>query len=256
VELLHNATLIHDDAENRVRTRRGHDTLWVRYGLDQAITCGDGMLYLALSALGHLTHPADQVRRLERLMTRRMIKVTQAQVKAHQRNRPVDAWLDLTRDRTGGLFSLAMAGAALLAGADDALVESLESIGRELGITFQVQDELLDLLGEEGRARGADIADGQMGLLVAHCLQIAPPEDADRLLKILHTPRRNTRVEDIDEAIALLESHGSIDFGVELIQAHRAEVEKLSAGAPVGLRRLLDGLTDVLLSPLARRVTG
>jgi hypothetical protein len=84
----------------------------------------------------------------------------------------------------------------------------------------------------------------------------APPEDADRLLKILHSPRRNTSEEDIDEAIALLETHGSIDFGVELIQTHRAEVERLSAGAPVGLRRLLDGLTDVLLSPLARRVTG
>ena len=256
LELLHNAMLVHDDAENRVRTRRGHDTLWVRYGLDQAITCGDGMLYLALSAIGHLPHPADQVRRLERLLTRRMIKASEAQVQAHRRDRAVDAWLDLTRDRTGGLFSLAMAGAALLAGADDELVEALEALGRELGITFQVQDELLDLLGGDNRERGSDIADGQMGLLVAHCLQVAPPEDADKLLKILHSPRVETNEAAIDEALRLLETHGSIAFGAELIQEHRTQVESLTQNAPMGLQRLLRGLTDVFLSPLVKRVSG
>ncbi len=256
LELLHNAMLIHDDAENRVRTRRGHDTLWVRYGLDQAITCGDGMVYLALTAIGHLPHPADQVRRLERLLTRRMLKASEAQVRALHRDRTVDAWLDLTRDRTGGLFSLAMAGGALLAGADDALVEALEALGRELGITFQVQDELLDLLGGERRERGSDIADGQMGLLIAHCLQVAPPEDADRLLKILHSPRIQTDAPAIDEALRLLEVHGSIAFGAELIQEHRAQVERLAESAPVVLQRLLRGLTDVFLNPLVNRVSG
>ena len=256
MELLHNAMLIHDDAENRVRTRRGQDTLWVRYGLDQAITCGDGMLYLALSALGELPHPADQVRRLERLLTRRMLKASEAQVRALRRDRTVDAWLDLTRDRTGGLFSLAMAGAALLAGADETLVSSLEELGRELGITFQVQDELLDLIGRDRRERGSDIADGQMGLLVAHCLQVAPPEDADRLLRILHSPRVETDQAAIDEALRLLELHGSIAFGAELIQKHRAQVEALTHDAPMVLQRLLRGLTDVFLNPLVSRVSG
>ena len=103
---------------------------------------------------------------------------------------------------------------------------------------------------------GSDIADGQMGLLLAHCLQVAPAEDADRLLQILHSPRRNTSDEDIDDAIMLLENHGSIAFGVDLIQKHQAQVESLAQASPPGLQRLLRGLTDVLLSPLVRRVTG
>ena len=95
-----------------------------------------------------------------------------------------------------------------------------------------------------------------MGLLVAHCLQVAPPEDADRLLKILHSPRVETNEAAIDEAIRLLETHGSIAFGAELIQEHRAQVESLTQNAPAGLQRLLRGLTDVFLNPLVSRVSG
>ena len=256
LEMLHNATLIHDDAEERVRTRRGRDTLWVRFGLDQAINCGDGMVYMALECLGHLPHGPDRTRRLDRLLVRRMIGVTQAQVEAHRRDRPVDTWLDLTRDRTGGLFALAIAGSAVLAGASPEDVERLETVGAHLGVIFQVQDELLDLIGDKrGSGRGSAIADGKMGLLVAHCLHVAPEDDAEILRRILRKPRRDTSADDIDVAAGLLETHGSLKYAVDLIQEQQAQVATLAADlAQPGLEGLLRAMTDILLAPLLSRL--
>jgi hydroxymethylglutaryl-CoA reductase len=258
LELLHNAMLVHDDAEARVRVRRGQDTLWVRYGLDQAITCGDGMQFAALACIERLDKPPELICAVTRLLARRMMRVTEAQVLAKRHATALDAWLDTTRDRTGGLFALAIAGAAQLTGASDATVASLEKIGGQLGVIFQIQDELLDLVGNEpGGFRGASIADGKPGLLVAHCLDHASPQDAADLQRILGKPRRDTSLADIAHAMALLESNGSLACAIDILQRYEAEVEEAARelGQP-RLEHLVRGIGAIFLSPLFTRFEG
>ncbi|MCB9729602.1 MAG: hydroxymethylglutaryl-CoA reductase, degradative [Deltaproteobacteria bacterium] len=258
LELLHNAMLVHDDAEARVRTRRGRDTLWVRYGLDQAINCGDGMQFAALACIERLEKPPELVCAVTRLLARRMMRVAEAQVLAKSHQTALDAWLDATRDRTGGLFALAIAGAAQLTGASDDVVQGLERIGGQLGVVFQIQDELLDLVGNEpGGFRGASIADGKPGLLVAHCLDHASPKDAADLQRILGKPRRETSLADIAHAMALLESNGSLARAIELLQRYEADVQAAAhaLGQP-RLEQLVRGIGDIFLSPLYTRFEG
>lgn len=252
LEVLHNATLIHNDAESRVRTRRGQETLWVRYGLDQAINCGDGMMCLAVECLGRLPHDARVVRQLEHRLTRRMIRVIEAQIEARRNERSLQAWLALTRERTGGLFGTALAGSAILANAPEETISRLENLGGHLGVLFQIQDELLDFTGgKPGLTRGRAIAEGRMGLLLAHCFSEAPETSAGSLEAILKRPQRDTTDEDIAAALHLLDEHGSLRYGVGLLQESQEAVEALCVDLePQGLASLLTSIGDVFLAPL------
>ncbi|MGM0575112.1 MAG: hydroxymethylglutaryl-CoA reductase, degradative [Myxococcota bacterium] len=256
LELLHNATLIHEDAEGRIRQRRGQDTLWVRFGLDQAINCGDGMHYVALRCLGQLSHPPERVRELERMLVERMTRVIEAQVAARRRDGALDRCLEITRDRTGGLFALAIAGAAALTGAEARLVDRLETIGGLLGVVFQIQDELLDLTGgKPGAPRGRDIVDGKVGLLVAHCLQHADEPDREALRAILRKAGRDTGPDDVARALQLLESQGSLQWAGDVLQDHQERVDRLAEELDhPAAARLVAGIGDLFLAPLLARV--
>jgi geranylgeranyl pyrophosphate synthase len=142
-ELLHNGTLIHDDAEVRERLRRGREAVWARYGLDQAINCGDAMLFGALKCLESLEIAPRQARRLGALVTDHMLRIIRAEV-GHPEPWS-DAWIERARSRTGGLFALALAGSAMLAGVPEGALHTLEVVGGQLGVVFQAQDELLAL---------------------------------------------------------------------------------------------------------------
>ncbi len=255
LELLHNATLIHDDAEDRVRTRRGEETLWVRYGLDQAINAGDGMQHIAMQCLLRLQHAPALTTSVASMASRRMVGIIDAQVRARRADRSLSAWEELTRDRTGGLFALALGGAARLAGADPPTVARLQSIGGQLGVLFQVQDELLDLLGGPGGAgRGRAIADGKMGLLLAHGLHHAPDPVRSALQGILRA--RDNDAAEIARAIEILQTRGSLAYAAETMsEAEQAIAEAATRLDPNhDLRRVVEGFADIVLAPLRARV--
>ena len=254
LELLHNATLVHDDAEDRVRTRRGEETLWVRFGLDQAINGGDGMQHLAMQCLLGLPHAPAVARDVAAMASRRMVSIIDAQVRARRADRSLAAWLELTRDRTGGLFALALAGAARLAGAGAETVARLQTAGGHLGVLYQVQDELLDLLGAPGgEGRGRAIADGKMGLLLAHGLHHAVDGDRVELRRVLVA--RDTSPADVSRAIGILRACGSLDYAARTIAERRGALQAVGRTLErPELARLVNGIGDALLSPLLTRL--
>jgi hydroxymethylglutaryl-CoA reductase len=255
MELLHNATLIHDAAADRLRTLRDHDALWVRYGVDQAISCGDALFYQALKCLEGL-RPAPPAP-LSSTVVDHMLRVIRAQVDKHrldQVGQKTDR-LELARDRIGGLLSLCVAGSAMLAGADRETLDKLQTLGGHLGIIFLVQNDLLGIVGGRfGVRRGESIAAGQVTLLTAHCLDKASPEVRAELINIISKSRSDTTPQDISRAIGLLYDHGSFDYAMDLIETQRGHVERLSEGTRPELVRLLVGLADVFLVPLMLRV--
>jgi len=256
-ELLHNASLIHDDVEDGDRYRRGRLALWARHGTAQAINAGDLAIALSYLAIGAVP-VSDGLRwRLTESVSRAARRVVDGQA-AELRllaAAPLtwEAYATCVEGKTTALFALPIEGAALIAGrsADDAA--RLASGFRPLGLLFQIQDDLVDLYGDNGRDRpGSDLAQlGKATALVVEHLRLHP-EDRAWLLAILTAPRADTAPETIDAAIARFAEQGALAAVWQRIDDLLGGLDRAGvlAGEP-GLGALIDGFVVEALRPVA-----
>lgn len=250
-EMLHNATLVHDDLQDGDRTRRGRPTVWARFGAAQAVNLGDAMFYWAVLLLHRLDAPPALREALAARLMGETLRVIDGQdrefaLKAAPEATP-EAYFAMVEGKTSGLFALPMAGAALACGAPAPVVGGLGEAARHLGVLFQVQDDVLDLFGDKGReAPGGDIAEGKRSLLAIRALATLPPERGAWLRAVLDAPREATRAEDIAAAIDLLRACGTLAFALDEIGRRRAAAVAC-AGA---LAPLVAGLADLFLAPI------
>ncbi len=264
IELLHNATLIHDDFQDGDTVRRGAPTVWKAFGWEQSINAGDGLYFVGMELIARSALPSDRVARLCERAANRLAQVVRGQVDEFrlkerflagdgQSRRPITEieYLHVIRGKTAGLFSLPLETAALVAGVSEAERGLLAMAGETLGLLFQIQDDLLDLIGQKGRDKvGTDIAEGKPSLPVVRALETAKPADAARLLEIVRKPRVDTTDAEIAEATGILEDCGAIDYGFERVASLAAEVRSArTAAAP-----LLDDLITAILAPIAHRL--
>lgn len=254
-EMLHNATLVHDDLQDGDLVRRGQPTVWRRFGAPQAVNLGDAMFYWTLLLLDRL--PVDgalRARVAERVLleTLRVIDGQEREFALKSMEAPgVADYVRMVEGKTSGLFALPMAGGALLAGAPAPVVDALAEAARHLGVLFQVQDDVLDLYGDKGRGeRGSDVGEGKRSILVVHALAHAPPMEAAWLRSVLDAPREETSPEDVARVADLLVSAGSLAHALEVVRARHAAAVGVVAEHP-GLATLVGGLGDLFLEPIA-----
>jgi geranylgeranyl diphosphate synthase, type I len=256
-EVLHNATLVHDDLQDGDETRRGEPTVWKRFGVPQAINLGDAMFYYALLMIRRLDAPVEVRERAATRLLTDTLKVIDGQEREfvlRRSSRPtLPEYQAMVEGKTSALFALPLAGAAEVCGAAPALVEGLATAAAHLGVLFQVQDDLLDLWGDKGRGqRGSDVAEGKRSFLVVHTLAHCPPAEAAWLLDVLDRPRERTTDADVAAAAALLERTGAREAGLGELRRRAA----LAAGVPAlgghaGLLDLVRGMADVFGAPVA-----
>jgi geranylgeranyl diphosphate synthase, type I len=196
VELLHNASLVHDDIQDGDRLRRGRPTLWARHGVGQAINAGDLLLMLPYLAVEHAT--ADPALRWQLVRLLATLAADTARGQSEEMGLLAAGRLDqgsylrAVEGKTGALIRLPVEGAALLAGRGTQAASALGLAFAPLGVLFQLQDDLLDLYGDKARgAPGNDLREGKVSALVVAHLERAP-EDRDALLALLSTPRAET----------------------------------------------------------------
>ena len=127
-------------------------------------------------------------------------------------------YLDIVRGKTAGPFSGGCHSAAIIAGASEEKKLALANFGMEIGIAYQLVDDLLDLKGDEsiGKPRGSDVFEGKMTLPLIHSLTIHHGKNRERLAEIIS----NFSYELFDELIALLEKSDSFSYTEILIQNH------------------------------------
>ena len=215
VELLHNATLVHDDIKDGDLIRRGQPTVWVRHGVPQAINTGDLMLMLPILALDHLEVPGGVCWSLSRALALHASATVRGQaeeldlLKSGHLDRA--SYTRSVQGKTGSLFALPVEGAALIAGRSPEDARELGACFTELGVLFQLQDDVLDLYGNKGRGhRGSDLEEGKVSALVlAHLDRV--PADRDWLLALLATPRDMTAPEAVSDAIVRFRESGALD---------------------------------------------
>lgn len=212
VEMVHNATLVHDDLQDGDEMRRNRPTVWKKYGDAQAINCGDAMFQYAFRLVSSLAiEPQRLVRLMDRMAASTLAVIEgQAQEFAMKDERfpGVERYLGVIRGKTSGLFGLPVVGALEALGADDAVIRNVEAAANDLGMLFQIQDDLLDIYGAKGRDRGAtDIAEGKISFLVAHVFETGAEEQRAELAAILRKPRAQTTDADIARAIAIFDAN-------------------------------------------------
>ncbi|HID34112.1 MAG TPA: polyprenyl synthetase family protein [Anaerolineae bacterium] len=218
VELIHNFSLIHDDIEDRSSTRRHRPTLWTWVGESQAINAGDAMFVLAHLALLRLRKrhlPASRILDAMQTLDDTCLRLTQGQFLdmdfETRTNVTLDEYMTMIAGKTAALIAASSALGAIIAGAAD--VASYQAFGHALGLSFQIEDDILGIWGEEavtGKSATGDILTRKKTLPVLYALAQTEPE-ADALRTFYTRPAPLTP-EDLPAILALLDALGARDF--------------------------------------------
>lgn len=255
-EMLHNATLVHDDVQDGDEARRGRETVWRRFGMARAINLGDAMFYLALLLAQRAPVPAARREALVRRTLIETLKVIDGQDQEfalRASSRPSLArYFHMVEAKTARFFVLGMAGSAEMFGRETRVLDGLTEAARQLGILFQVQDDVLDLYGDKGRDRlGSDIAEGKRSVLAVHALENASPDDARWLLEVLDKDRTETSPADVERVAGLFDRLGSLPFAVREMHARRqAALNAIGTLEQTSLSLMIQGLSETVLEPV------
>ena len=242
-EVVHNGTIMIDDIEDASELRRGKPCTYKIYGLDIAINAGNAMYYLPLLPLieNRIKVSTEKLCKIYEIYVQGMISLSLGQamdIAWHKGIANADEieereYLQMCAYKTGSLARMAAEIAAVLADANDELVKRLGRFAESIGVTFQMQDDLLDLTStkftEKKGGHGQDITEGKRSLIVIHTLRVADVKDRERLLEILkmHTSDQRFR----DEAITMIQKYSSIEyvrqFARKMVEDSWREVEKL-----------------------------
>jgi geranylgeranyl diphosphate synthase, type I len=183
LELVHAFTLLHDDIADQDHLRRGRPTAWTKWGIGQAITAGDALYALANLALGRLADlgaDSETIAKAARELNLATLVVCEGQqldIAFEGREYiGVEAYLDMIGRKTAALIGASCAVGAIVAGAAEEQQAALAEFGRELGLAFQIQDDILGIWGdpaETGKPVGGDLKRSKRSLPVIYALQQA-----------------------------------------------------------------------------------
>jgi geranylgeranyl pyrophosphate synthase len=224
IELIHEGTIMADDLEDNSQTRRGKPCTHLLYGNDIAINDGNLMYFAPLTLLYKNPYKLSekQVRKIYDLYGKEMIRVSIGQAmdiywhKGNKTSISEKEYLQMCSYKTGVLARFAAKLGAILGNAKPEQEKALGKFAETIGIAFQIQDDILNLVGEEfqkGKGVGEDIHEGKRTIMALHALQHAGEAEKARLIEILNSHPANQ--ETINEAIEIIKKNGSIEYAKE-----------------------------------------
>jgi octaprenyl-diphosphate synthase len=250
VEFIHTATLVHDDIIDDSDLRRGRLAVHSRWGNDITVLLGD-YLYIKSMALA-LTHDTLDIVRVLCDVTLKMIEGELYQLtKNGHADISEDEHFDIIRRKTAYLFGGCGQIGGMLGRLGDEREEALREYGFNLGITFQLVDDLLDFTGDTravGKPIGSDLREGKVTLPLIHMLRQAPEGGAAEIVGEV-IASRNVTPEQWNELLRQLKEHASIDYAYRRAVEFADRAKKpLYAFPPSAERDALLALPDYVLS--------
>ena len=217
LEIFHNFTLLHDDLMDRSPLRRGQETVFRRWGDNTAILSGDAMSIEAYASLAEIEEKAllGVIVPLFSQMALEVCIGQQLDMEFETRSevRP-EEYMEMIRLKTSVLLGASLQIGALIGGAQPAEALRLYEAGVQLGLAFQIQDDLLDVYGDEqtfGKPIGGDIIHAKKTLLLLHTLETLTGTSLEKLEALLSlTPEE--RKEQVDAVRALYDEAGTRTF--------------------------------------------
>ena len=237
IELFHNAFLVHDDIEDGSLLRRGQPTLHEDYGVPIAINVGDGIFALCLQPLLDNTNLLGLGKSLHILqliadMTRESVEGQAIELDWIRQDtwnlRDRDYCLMCYKKTCWYTFIAPMQIGAVITGADRAQLALLRKYATYVGIAFQIRDDVLNLIADEGKYGkeiAGDLWEGKHTLIVLHMMRSATAQERDKARAILHKERDEKSPREIEYLCRLINQYGSIEYADNIahVLAHKAE---------------------------------
>jgi len=187
LEIFHNYTLVHDDIMDQAQVRRNLPTVHIKWNLNQAVLSGDVMAFIATDCL--LQSPADLLQQVMRIFNKAAIEVCKGQQLDMDFEKSFlvteKEYLRMIGLKTAALIAASLKIGAVLGGADHTDSELLFEFGRNIGLAFQIQDDLLDIYGNSkifGKHSGGDIVSNKKTYLLVKALEIASASQRKKLM--------------------------------------------------------------------------
>jgi geranylgeranyl diphosphate synthase type I len=214
VELVHNFSLVHDDIQDHSFNRHGRSTVWNKYGIPMAINVGDAFFTISNQAVMDLSkiYTPEKVIRAGKILHNTCLDLTCGQyldMSYQKRNdMSIEDYWPMIEGKTAALLSACTQIGALLAGVDETIIEQYRIFGRNLGLAFQVQDDIIGVWGDEaqtGKSAASDILEGKNSLPILYGIS-QRGNFAQRWIASTISP------EEVAEIAQMLKDEGALDF--------------------------------------------
>jgi geranylgeranyl pyrophosphate synthase len=245
IEVLHTATLVHDDVVDKAESRRGRPTTVVAYGREVAVATGDYLFAESFYGLAEIGDP-----RLVRAFAEAAMGLAAGELEQFRSSRgpvEVEAYLEHIRMKTAGLFRAACVAGGTLGGLSLKQIDALATYGQALGLAFQMSDDVMDLVGKPGimgKGIGTDLAEGTVTLPVIFALKEG---DEAVIRRVLQTP---------EPPPELLEAAIEAVLATDAIKKTETWASNEVEAAIEGLALLPDGAERAILEAIASEVVG
>ncbi len=243
IELLHNASLIHDDVVDESQKRRGTPTVNSIWDNRIAVLVGDYFVSCALkcSINTHNIKIIDALGTLGQELSRGEIDQIS---NAREHTLDENAYFDVIRRKTASLFFSCMRIGAISADAPEDKVRSLELFGEKLGICFQIKDDIFDYFEDKtiGKPTGNDLREGKMSLPLIYAITHGEGEENQRMRSLLS--QKSLSTPDIELLINYAKNNGGIEYAYETMQRIRQEAIDIIQNFPPS--STLDALISIL----------
>ncbi len=243
IETLHTATLVHDDVVDGALLRRGHPTLNATWSQGATVLAGD----FVFARAAYFAAETDNVR-VMRIFAQTLMTICEGELRQlfdlGNWDQPKEAYFQRIFGKTAALFAAATESAAVLGTADETQIGAMRDYGYNLGMAFQIMDDILDFVGDEavlGKPVGSDLRHGTVTLPVFHYLQ-----DHPEALQVMRAATSNGH--SADEAMTELIHNISCSSAID---ATRADAAAFVAAAKSALQIMPDNIYREALAQLA-----
>lgn len=234
VEMLHTATLIHDDVVDKAPLRRGRATLHTLWTIEATVLVGDYLLARSAALVADLASP-----RIMRVFAEMLCILCAGEIRqmfvTRGKHSQCEDYYRSVEAKTASLFAATTEMASILAGAEEAHIVALRCFGHELGMAFQIMDDVLDFTGSEvqlGKPAGSDLRQGLVTLPTLYYLERVPDDTA------VHAVLAGQRDEEhLRAALEAVRSSGAIEDALTEAQAYARQSQAALAALPASPAR-------------------
>ncbi len=221
IEFFHNFSLAHDDIEDDSKLRRGEPALQVKYGVPIALNAGDGLYALCYEAMKENKSllGVERAWKIFEEITELCVVLAEGQAMDLEFKERMEMSesevIEVLKKKTAKLFAVSAKCGAIAGAASYEAAEVIGSAWGDIGIAFQIRDDILNVIGEEekyGKRIGEDIAEGKPTLLLINCLEHCETREKEMIYECFH----NYDKAKIEEVVNLFKKYGSIDYSEEI----------------------------------------
>ncbi|TDS15738.1 polyprenyl synthetase family protein [Sphingobacterium paludis] len=235
VELLHTASLVHDDVVDNANERRGFFSVNALWKNKVAVLIGDFLL-----AKGLLLSVRNDEHALLKIVSEAVEQMSEGELlqieKARKLDIKEDIYFEIIRKKTASLIASCCASGACSAGVDEEKVSLLRTFGEKVGIAFQIKDDLFDFgLDDVGKPVGNDIKEKKLTLPLIYALKNTSTSEKRRIINLIRN--HSEQKEKVAEVIAFVRSSGGMDYATQKMLQYQAEAFEILATFPDNIYR-------------------